>query len=122
MHRALHKLVWKFIWINVNSETLGNGKPKPNTIIECALKRLEKKIIAHTENLELKKKKLDGLSETLVVGKGEQRKLQPWIQINKEGEITEYSEEYKKLAKDYGLHIRKRPQPVPTDAPGPYTK
>ena len=42
----------------MNSETVGNVKPKPNTIIECvecALKRLQKKIIAFYADIELRK-------------------------------------------------------------------
>ena len=42
IHSALHKLVWKFIWIDINKETLGHGTPNTHTLLERATKRLEK--------------------------------------------------------------------------------
>ena len=103
-HSALHKLTWKFIWINYNSEINGNGKPKPNTIIECALKRLEKKIIAYTKEIEIRKRRLDGINETLKLGKGARNKMQPWIELDELGDTKELSNEYIKIATQYGLH------------------
>ena len=90
-HSALHKLVWKFIWQNLNSETLGNGKPKPHTIIRSALKRLEKKIITHLEEIEIKKAKHNGVSSNLTLGKGARSKLSPWIELDEYGEVENRS-------------------------------
>ena len=120
MHQALHKLVWKFIWTNMNSETVGNGKPKPNTIIECALKRLEKKIIAFHADMELRKQKQEGMSLGFKIGKGVMKKLTPWIELDEQGVIKGYSKEYMQLSREYGLNKPKEPQPVLKDAPRLY--
>ena len=105
-HSALHKLIWKFIWQNITSETFGNGKPKPHTILRSALKRLEKKIVAHLEEIEIKKKKLDGLNQNLKLGKRAKSKLAPWIELDEFGEIEHRSATYLELADEFNLHAR----------------
>ena len=104
IHSALHKIAWKFIWIEMNKETLGKGKPRPFNILHCALKRLEKQIIAHTYGIEMQRWTANGMGHELKLGAKVRGRLHPWIETDELGHEIKTSNTYKRLVKENGLH------------------